>query len=98
MTTSPLTISVDAEAAKAYAAASEQERRKIEFLLSLRLRELVAPADPPQESGADRAGEGVAEAPRGQDRLAKLRQACGIWRDRDDLPDFEALRREWDRF
>ena len=24
-------------------------------------------------------------------------QARGMWRDRDDLPDFEKLRREWDR-
>lgn len=24
-------------------------------------------------------------------------QARGIWRDRDDLPDFGKLRREWDR-
>ena len=26
-----------------------------------------------------------------------LAQAVGLWRDRDDLPDFEALRRDWDR-
>jgi hypothetical protein len=25
-------------------------------------------------------------------------QARGIWRDRDDLPDFGQIRREWDRF
>ena len=90
MTTSPLTISVDTEAAKAFEAASEEDRRKIETLLSLRLRELVSSADQPHAP--------VAEAPRGQDRLAKLRQACGIWRDRDDLPDPEELRSEWDRF
>lgn len=24
-------------------------------------------------------------------------QARGIWRDRDDLPDFGNIRREWDR-
>lgn len=30
------------------------------------------------------------------DRLALLRQARGIWQDRTDLPDFEALRREGD--
>lgn len=33
-----------------------------------------------------------------RDRLAALEQAWGIWKDRDDLPDFEALRREFDRF
>jgi len=30
-------------------------------------------------------------------RLAALRQARGIWRERDDLPDFGELRSEWDR-
>lgn len=32
-----------------------------------------------------------------EDRLRRMRQACGIWEHRDDLPDFEALRREFDR-
>jgi len=27
-------------------------------------------------------------------RLALLRRAHGLWKDRDDLPDFTALRRE----
>ena len=26
-----------------------------------------------------------------------LREAAGIWRDRTDLPDFKAMRTEWDR-
>ncbi|MBW1979800.1 MAG: ribbon-helix-helix domain-containing protein [Deltaproteobacteria bacterium] len=30
-------------------------------------------------------------------REAVLRQAAGIWKDRRDLPDFEAARAEWDR-
>jgi hypothetical protein len=25
-------------------------------------------------------------------------RARGMWRDRDDLPDFGKIRREWDRF
>lgn len=25
------------------------------------------------------------------------RKAAGMWRDRDDLPDFEEIRRSWDR-
>ncbi|MBM4273640.1 MAG: ribbon-helix-helix protein, CopG family [Deltaproteobacteria bacterium] len=33
-----------------------------------------------------------------RDRRAMLEQAWGIWKDRDDLPDFRALRREFDRF
>ena len=31
-------------------------------------------------------------------RKAILREAAGIWKDRTDLPDFEKLRAEWDRF
>ncbi|MDW7761924.1 MAG: CopG family transcriptional regulator [Acidobacteriota bacterium] len=26
-----------------------------------------------------------------------LREAAGIWKDREDLPDFRAMRAEWDR-
>lgn len=33
-----------------------------------------------------------------RDRKAIMEQAWGIWKDRDDLPDFQALRREFDRF
>ena len=32
-----------------------------------------------------------------ENRLAALRQARGIWQERHDLPDFVALRNEWDR-
>lgn len=38
MKTDQITIQVDAEAARAYRAASEEERRKIDSLLSLKLR------------------------------------------------------------
>jgi len=31
------------------------------------------------------------------DRLEIMRQARGIWKERDDLPDFERLRGEFDR-
>jgi hypothetical protein len=30
-------------------------------------------------------------------REAVLREAAGIWKDRTDLPDFQAVRVEWDR-
>ncbi len=30
-------------------------------------------------------------------REAVLREAAGIWKDRDDLPDFKKLRKEWNR-
>ena len=33
-----------------------------------------------------------------QEWLEVLRQAKGIWKDRDDLPNFEKLRAEGDRF
>ncbi len=32
-----------------------------------------------------------------RERLALLSQARGMWQERDDLPDFRALRRELDR-
>ena len=30
-------------------------------------------------------------------RETVLREAAGIWKDRTDLPDFKALRTEWNR-
>ncbi len=30
-------------------------------------------------------------------REAALREAAGMWKDRTDLPDFKAMRAEWDR-
>jgi predicted DNA-binding protein len=30
-------------------------------------------------------------------REAVLRKAAGIWKNRTDLPDFKAMRAEWDR-
>jgi len=30
-------------------------------------------------------------------RESVLRKATGIWKDRTDLPDFKAIRAEWDR-
>ncbi|HEY5791087.1 MAG TPA: CopG family transcriptional regulator [Gammaproteobacteria bacterium] len=35
------------------------------------------------------------QAPR--ERGRRLRQAFGLWQKRTDLPDFGALRQEWDR-
>lgn len=33
-----------------------------------------------------------------EDRRRKVvEEAAGMWRDRTDLPDFQALRRSWDR-
>jgi len=44
MQTEEITIRVDSEAARAYRAASEQERRKLDLLLDLRLRDALQPA------------------------------------------------------
>ena len=33
----------------------------------------------------------------GSRRNSVLSNAAGIWKDRDDLPDFDAARRTWDR-
>jgi hypothetical protein len=41
--TEELTIQVDADAARAYRAASEQERRKLDLLMSLRLQDALTP-------------------------------------------------------
>ncbi len=43
MQTEEITIRVDAEAARAYRAASEEERRRLDLLLSLRLHDVLAP-------------------------------------------------------
>jgi hypothetical protein len=44
MNTREITIRVDAEAAKAYAAASSEDREKIDLLLSLRLSQVTGPS------------------------------------------------------
>jgi hypothetical protein len=41
MATAPITIQVDEESAKEFARASTEERRRMQLLLSLRLREFV---------------------------------------------------------
>jgi len=43
MTTQEITIRVDPSAASAYLAASEEERRKLDLLLSLRLQDVTQP-------------------------------------------------------
>lgn len=31
------------------------------------------------------------------ERVRRMRAACGVWRDRADIPDLRALRSEWER-
>lgn len=33
----------------------------------------------------------------GRDRDLILRETAGMWKNRDDLPDFDAMRKSWDR-
>ncbi|MDE2779104.1 MAG: hypothetical protein OXI91_05440 [Chloroflexota bacterium] len=49
MATVPITIQVDAEAAKVYTEASAQDRQRIEMLLSLQLQDFIA--NPPRPLG-----------------------------------------------
>jgi hypothetical protein len=50
MTTATISLEVDANTAQAFAAASAEDKRKLQLLLSLRLRELTArPARPLKE-------------------------------------------------
>ena len=46
METREITIRVDADAAKAYPAASPEEREKMNLLLSLRLSQVTGPSTP----------------------------------------------------
>jgi hypothetical protein len=50
MATATISLEVDPDTARAFAAATPEERRKLQLLLSLRLRELTAhPARPLKE-------------------------------------------------
>ena len=50
MATATISLEVDADTARAFRAASDEERRKLQLLLRLRLRELTdRPARPLQE-------------------------------------------------
>lgn len=64
MATATISLEVDADSARAFAAASEEDRRKIQFLLSLRLRELTArPVRPLKEV---------------MDDIGRNAEACGL--------------------
>jgi hypothetical protein len=56
MMTIPLTIHVEPDTAQAFLAASEEDRRKMELLLSLQLGRLVAPPSCSLEEAMDRLG------------------------------------------
>lgn len=64
MATSTISIEVEADAARAFASAPSDDRRKLQLLLSLRLRELTSRRTRPlqeimDEMGAKAAAEGL---------------------------------------
>ncbi|MEX2173708.1 MAG: hypothetical protein WD872_05055 [Pirellulaceae bacterium] len=59
---STISIEVDSSAAQAFSAASEQERRKLQLLLSLRLRELTSGPKRPLSAIMDEIGREAAAA------------------------------------
>jgi len=68
---------------------SEQERRGLQ---ALALRSGRSQSDLIRE-----AVDSLLERHQPEGRLARLRQARGLWADRDDLPSWPELRRELDR-
>jgi hypothetical protein len=56
MVTATIFLEVDADAARAFSTASEEERRKLQLLLDLRLRELTARPPRPLKEIMDEIG------------------------------------------
>ncbi|MCX8038563.1 MAG: CopG family transcriptional regulator [Candidatus Sumerlaeia bacterium] len=75
--------------AMAKVALTEQEQKALEAVA----RQL---GRTPEELVHDAVKQLIAQHQR-EDRLALLRQARGMWKDRSDIPSFSDLRREWDR-
>ncbi|MFZ5453914.1 MAG: ribbon-helix-helix domain-containing protein [Thermodesulfobacteriota bacterium] len=62
------------------------------------LRDLARQTGQTQSKLIRRAIDDFIDRHKALDRRAMLEQAWGIWKDRDDLPDFRALRKEFDRW
>jgi hypothetical protein len=56
MATATISLEVDADTARAFSAASAEERRKLQLLLGLRLRELTARPQRPLKEVMDEIG------------------------------------------
>jgi len=56
MATLPLTIDADADAVRAYMSASPEDRKKMQLLMNLRLKEVVAPSTASIREVMDRIG------------------------------------------
>ena len=61
------------------------------------VRALAAAAGKPQSEIIREAVDDLIARSSAASRNAALDAAAGLWRDRDDLPDFSALRQHWDR-
>ncbi len=72
MSTIPVTISVDSEAAQAFVGSAPEDRRKIELLLGLRLRELTLDARKPLEQIMDEIGTSALEKGLTDEKLKEL--------------------------
>ena len=59
MATATIALEVDADCARAFSAASAEDRRKLQLLLSLRLRELTARPARPLKEVMDEIGRGA---------------------------------------
>ena len=68
---------------------TDDERRK--------LNALAAVTGKAQSQLIREAVDGFLEEDGATRRKAVLNRAAGLWKDRHDLPDFIALRRQWDR-
>jgi hypothetical protein len=72
MSTVPVTISVDSAAAQAFVGARPEDRRKIELLLGLRLRELTHDVGKPLRQIMDEIGESAERNGLTDEKLAEL--------------------------
>ena len=72
MSTATISIEVDADAARAYRQATDADRRKLQLLLSLRLRELTAGPVRPLKTVMDEIGQNAAARGLTADILEKL--------------------------
>ena len=68
---------------------TEQERERVEALS-------LATGRPQSEIIREAIDQFVAHCNPAR-RKAILARAAGMWKDRQDLPDFNALRKQWDR-
>jgi len=61
------------------------------------LSDLAARTGKPQSELIREAVDGFVGQYSKKRRAAALADAAGLWKDRKDLPDFDALRSQWDR-